>query len=59
MIRVLNLLLNYHSYPVIMETGGIKELTYYNGRYFDSNMKDVSNQVSYKIIVDFKTHTRI
>lgn len=38
---------NYHTYPVVMEAGGIQELMYYNGKFFDKTLTDVTHLVSF------------
>lgn len=38
---------NYHTYPMVMEAGGIQELMYYNGKYFNKELTDVTHLVSF------------
>ena len=50
-----NMLQDNHSYPVVMAAGGIQELIYINGNYFDNLYNDVSDKVDY--ITIFYGHT--
>jgi hypothetical protein len=48
-IRLTPALKNYHSYPVIMVDGSIKELCHVDNRFFTLQAIEVSEHVSYKI----------